>query len=202
MKRPGWNHLLIAFGLVAAPAAAQIGSDGVQFLEAVRNRDGGKATELLRDRPIVINARTDSGDTALLIAIGRRDSDWTGFLLQKGADPNLAARDGDTPLIAAARNGFGEAVDWLLSLGVKVDAANKMGETALIIAVQQRHTDLVKALLAAGADPDRTDSAAGYSARDYSARDTRARDIHALIEAAGKKKKPSAQDQDLNSFKL
>jgi hypothetical protein len=45
-------------------------------------------------------------------------------------------------------------------------------------------------LLAAGANPDKTDNAAGYSARDYAARDNRSRDIFKLIEA--KKPKPAA----------
>ena len=39
----------------------------------------------------------------------------------------------------------------------------------------------IRLLLNAGADPDRTDAAAGYSARDYATRDTRARDILKLI---------------------
>jgi ankyrin repeat protein len=64
-----------------------------------------------------------------------------------------------------------------------------MGETPLIIAVQQRETPIVRLLLDAGADPDRTDAAAGYSARDYATRDTRARDILKLIE--DKKPKPA-----------
>jgi hypothetical protein len=41
---------------------------------------------------------------------------------------------------------------------------------------------IVRKLLQAGANPDRTDAAAGYSARDYAARDPRARDILKLIE--------------------
>lgn len=200
MKRPGWSRALILLGLLAAPAAAQMGNDGLTFLEAVRSRDGAKATELLRSRPIVVNARDDKGETPLIVAIARRDEEWTGFLLHHGADPNLAARNGDTPLITAARNGFDEAIGTLLAMGVKVDAANRMGETALILAVQQRHADIVKTLLAAGADPDRTDAAAGYSARDYAKRDSRSREILALIE--GSKAKSSAEDEDLNKFKL
>jgi ankyrin repeat protein len=66
-------------------------------------------------------------------------------------------------------------------MGAKVDGANRMGETPLIVAVQQRQTPIVRQLLAAGADPDRTDTAAGYSARDYAQRDPRARDILKLI---------------------
>jgi ankyrin repeat protein len=65
-----------------------------------------------------------------------------------------------------------------------------MGETPLIIAVQQRDAALVRLLLKAGADPDRTDAAAGYSARDYATRDQRARDILKMIDQA--KPKPGA----------
>ena len=73
-------------------------------------------------------------------------------------------------------------------MGAKIDQANKMGETPLIVAVQQRQTPVVRLLLAAGANPDKTDSAAGYSARDYAQRDSRARDILKLIQD----KKPKA----------
>ena len=99
------------------------------------------------------------------------------LLLNKGADPNLAARSGDTPLIGGGAGRLREAVQRLIGLGAKVDAANRMGETPLIIAVQQRELAGRQALLDAGANPDQSDAAAGYSARDYAKRDTRARDI-------------------------
>ena len=176
--------LLLAVTLPAAPAAAQGGFDGEKFVAAVRDRDGAEAMELLRSRgTTVLDARDEKGETGLIVAISRRDEDWAMFLLQQGADPNLAERDGDTPLIAAARVGFTGAVEPLIELGAKVDETNRMGETALIVAVQQRHAPIVRLLLAAGADPDRTDSAAGYSARDYARRDTRTREILKLIEA-------------------
>ena len=114
--------------------------------------------------------------------ISRGDETWTGYLLNKGADPNLPGKDGDTPLIAAARVGFEQAADWLVRLGAKVDSTNRMGETPLIIAVQQREVPMVRLFLDAGANPDRSDAAAGYSARDYAARDPRARDILKLID--------------------
>ena len=175
----------------ATPAAAQFGgSPSMEFANAVRDRNGGKATELLESNPPgIVNGRDSDGNTPLIIAISREDPNWTAFLLRKGADVNLAGKGGDTPLIAAARTGFNEAAEWLIGDKVKVNAANKMGETALIVAVQQRNTQLVRALLAAGADPDKTDSAAGLSARDYAARDSRSRQILQLIEA----KKPKTQ---------
>jgi ankyrin repeat protein len=180
----------IALGAIAAPAVAQFNTESEQFVEAVEKRDGDKATDLLRSNPRIADSRNSKGDTALIIAINRSDRDWTGFLINKGADPNLGGRGGDTPLIAAARIGFEEAADWLIGVGAKVDGTNRMGETALIVAVQQRQVPLVKFLLNAGANPDKTDTAAGLSAREYAARDTRSRQILQLIEA--KKPKPAA----------
>lgn len=180
-------RIAVAVGIAAASsgAVAQLNTpNSSAFVDAVKKRDGDQATQLIADHPNVINSRDDAGNTPLLIAINRDDSTWTGFLLGKGADPNLPGVGGDTPLIAAARIGFQDAAEWLIGLGAKVDAANKMGETPLIIAVQQRNTRLVRLLLDHGANPDRTDAAAGYSARDYAKRDTRARDILALIQSA------------------
>lgn len=175
--------------LAAAPATAQGSFMTGDFVGAVRARDGTKAMELLRSKGnIVLNTRDDRGETALIVAISRRDNEWTGFLLNQGADPNLAARNGETPLIAAARVGFVGAAADLVRMKAKIDAANRMGETALIVAVQQRQKGIVELLLAAGANPDRADSAAGLTARDYAKRDTRSREILKLIEA----KKPKA----------
>ena len=178
----------IALVSIGAPAIAQYNADSDQFVEAVEKRDGDKATDLIRSKPRIVDSRNSKGDTALIIAINRSDRDWTGFLLNKGADPNLGGRGGDTPLIAASRIGFEEAADWLLGVGAKVDGTNKMGETGLIVAVQQRQVPVVKLLLNAGANPDKTDTAAGLSAREYATRDTRSRQILQLIEA----KKPKA----------
>lgn len=172
---------------LAAPAAAQLGGggyDGYSFVEAVRKSDGDKANQLLDSHPTgFVNAKGADGETALNVAIARNDPTWTGWLLNKGADPNLAGKGGETPLIASARVGFQDAVEWLIGLGAKVDVANRMGETPLIIAVQQHQPEIAQFLLNHGADPDKADSAAGYSARDYATRDPRARDILKMIEA-------------------
>lgn len=184
-----------AFALVSGPALAQLGgNDGLDFIEAVQKRDGNKATELVDQHPTIVDTKDGKGDTGLIIALRAGDSDWTGFLLRKGADPNLQGAGGDTPLIAAAKSGFDEAVGWLLGLGAKVDGTNRKGETPLIIAVQQRDERMVKALLDAGADPDHTDNIAGYSARDYATRDTRDRDILKLIND----KKPKSASASSN----
>jgi ankyrin repeat protein len=185
--------LFIAAALVPAPALSQaLTTAGYDFIDAVRKNDGNKAIELLNEHPSgLVDTKDGDGNTALIIAISRSDDNWTGFLLNKGADPNLGGKGGDTPLIAAARVDFVEAARWLLGMGAKVDADNRMGETPLIVAVQRRDAPLAKLLLEHGANPDKTDSAAGYSARDYAARDSRAREILKMIEDA-KPKTPAA----------
>jgi len=176
----------LALAGVAAPAAAQsTGSQGYQFVDAVRSADGDKAMQIFQSAgPRIVDAKDAKGDTALIAAIGNGDDTFTAFLLKQGADVNLAGAGGETPLIAAARKGYEDAVGWLIGLGAKVNTANRRGETPLIIAVQQREPRIVKMLLQAGADPDKSDSVAGFSARDYATRDTRSREIQQMIQAA------------------
>jgi len=172
---------------ITVPASAQDGNNGNRFVEAVRQQDAATAKQLLGGQPSIVDARDDKGETPLIIAIGREDETWTGFLLNSGASVELPERArGDTPIIVAARSGFDLAAEWLLSKGAKVDSINRMGETALIVAVQMRDLRLVRLLLRAGADPDKADSAAGYSARDYARRDSRSPAILQAIDAAGK----------------
>jgi uncharacterized protein len=191
MKRLAAVALAMALGAMSlgigatAAAAQQFGSDGYNFLKAVEERDANKAIELVTAKgSTVINYRGDKGDAALHVVMRQREIPWANYLLQNGADPNIQASNGDTPLITAARIGFSEGALVLLGRGARVDAANRQGETALIVAVQQRHPALVKLLLEKGANPDKQDTAAGYSARDYAKRDIRSAAILKLIETS------------------
>ena len=179
---------MIAAGIMATSAVAQLGEVGETFIRAVKERDGPKVDELLQDKgSTLINTRNANGETALMITVARRDNSWTSFLLSNGADPNIANHSGDTPLIMAARIGYLDGAQYLVGRKARIDEANRMGETPLILAVQGRFTPLVKYLLSKGANPDKTDNAAGYSARDYARRDSRNPEILRLIEAATKK---------------
>lgn len=155
---------------LAVPAGAQLYSEGYQFLKAVKDREGEDATELLNaPGSTVVNARDiSSGETGLHITVERRDLTWTKFLLQEGANPNIADNRGRTPLIAAAQIGFIEGVEALVEAGAQLDIANETGETPLIAAVHARNIPLIEVLVKAGADPDRADNA-GRTARDYAA---------------------------------
>ena len=176
-----------AFGVVAPAAYAQF-SDSYNFLKAVKDRKGEEVEKFLSEPgSVIINTRDGStGETALHIVIQRRDSTWLGYLLQKGANPNLADKKGTTPLMLATQLGYVDGIDWLVRKKAVVDQTNRSGETALILAVQLRNPEAVRALLKAGANPDKTDSRAGYSARDYAKQDGRASAIAAIIESNGK----------------
>ena len=175
---------LAALALVLTPAGAQkTQSDGDTFLSALREGNGSKAVQLAQGKgSTVINYRGEDGETALHIVTRLRNSNWIGFLLANGADPNAGDRQGDTPLILAVRTGYGEGAAQLLIGHAQVDKTNRLGETALIVAVQQRNASIVRTLLQLGANPDRADHASGYSARDYATRDSRSKDMLRLIE--------------------
>ena len=179
---------LAGLATLAAPAMAQktAGSipDGEAFLSALRQGDGTKAYNLADGRgSTVVNYRGgDDGSAALHIVTRRRNSNWMGFLLANGADPDIADRNGDTPLILAARSGYAEGVARLLMARANVNKPNKLGETPLIVAVQARQPRIVSTLLKLGADPDKADHASGYSARDYAKRDNRSTEMLRLIE--------------------
>ena len=193
----GWMKAVLSLALATTPitvSAQGLGhnaSEGETFLNAVKDGDSAKAIELANQPGSrVTNYRGYKGDTALHIVTRKRELDWVGFLLNRGADPNVGDANGDTPLILAAGIGFEEAGAYMLGKGARVDAINRRGETALAVAVQQRQMRMVELLLRAGASPDKADRVSGYTPRDYAKRDTRNPQLLKLIETikpAGKK---------------
>lgn len=163
------SAILPALALVLAmPAAAQFQSEGYKFLEAVKDRDGDAATDMLnKPGTQVVNTRDiTSGDTGLHLVVARRDVLWIRFLLQRGADPNIRNKKGVTPIQLATAMGFTDGVEALIKGGANVNVGDQTGETPLIAAVHQRNPELVRVLLAQGADPDHNDNS-GRSARQY-----------------------------------
>ena len=160
--------LLSLAAAVTVPAAAQFQSEGYKFLEAVKDRKGDEATDMLsKPGTQIVNARDiTSGDTGLHIVVARSDVLWVRFLLQRGADPNIRNKKGITPLQLATALSFTDGVEELIKKGANINIADQTGETPLIAAVHARNVALVRLLLAKGADPDRNDNS-GRSARNY-----------------------------------
>lgn len=184
---------LLATALLASPASAQF-SDSYNFLKAVRDRDGTKATEILSKPGSVLVDTRDIGtqETALHIVTKGRDLQWMNFILARDAKADVRDKDGLTPLIIATRMRFAEGATALLKGGASVDFANNAGETPLIIAVQMRDPTMTRLLLNNGANPDRKDRVAGQSARDYAKSDPRAGAILKIIEEPRSKPKAAS----------
>jgi ankyrin repeat protein len=166
----------------AVPAAAQF-SDAYNFLKAVDDKDGAKVTELL-NKPgnALIDARdSTTGDTALHKVVKKSDATWTGFLLQRGANPNSRDKDGSTPLIVASIARFTEGVRYLVQFKAQTDLQNRLGETALLKAVQNRDTVIAKMLIDAGANPDIADNS-GLTARAAATNDPRNEAIAKMLK--------------------
>lgn len=169
--------------LTPSLAAAQVKSDSETLLEAIEEQNGNEVIDIVnRNGRGIINVRGYSGATPLTVAMRKRTTLYVNYLLQQGADPNLADKSGDTPLMIAARSGYIEGLGSMIDSRATIDATNRQGETALIIAVQNHQVAAVKRLLEAGASASRPDSASGLSARDYAARDRRTNEMLKLID--------------------
>ena len=184
------HRILLAGALaatVAVPVAAQVQfSDNTTMLKAVRERDGATVENLLSDpASSALNARdATTGEGPLHIVVRGRDIEWLAFLLGRGARADTQSNDGTAPLHLAASIGWVEGTQQLLARRANVNIANNRGETPLILAVQGRQIDVIPLLLQQGANPNHTDSVAGYSALDYARQDRRDPTIARLLEAA------------------
>ena len=72
------------------------------------------------------------------------------WLLQRGADPNVASYKGRTALHVAASAGSSEKVRLLLAAGADVGARTKAGETPLAVAREKGHVEVERLILEAG----------------------------------------------------
>ncbi len=183
----------LVMALAAQPGQSQRFSDSYTFVQGVKERDGGKVEALVSvPGSTVINAKDGNGDGALHIVTRGRDRVWLGFLLGKGAKPDLPNRDGNSALMLASQLGWMEGAELLLRFKANVDMANNRGETPLIFAVHNRDVAMTRLLLGRGANAKRTDSVAGYSALDYARQDKRAAAVLKLLEAPPAPSKPVA----------
>lgn len=184
---------ILASAIAAPPAAAQFFSSGYEFLKAVKDRDGTEVTKILEStNGTIANARDKTtGETAMHIVTQRRDAVWIRFLIDRGANSNIADKNGVTPLQIATNLGYVEGVEALLKGGASVDVANSTGETPLISAVLRRDVALTRLLLANGANADRSDNS-GRSARDYAEIDGGSRVLDEIKRSdEDRKEKPS-----------
>lgn len=115
-------------------------------------RDGSASiTETLLGSPALdVNALNGAGESALMMAALRGQTEWARRLLERGAQVN---QPGWSPLHYAATGPEPGVVRLLLERGAEIDARSPNGTTPLMMAAQYGSEAGVDLLLARGADP-------------------------------------------------
>ena len=139
--------------LVGGADAAKPASDGfTPLMAAVDSRLVDKMKLVLSENPDV-NAVTDDGRTALVIAAGRGSSEMARHLLAAGAKAAPASR-AISPLAVAVRSGSLETVRQLIDAKADPNRPDNDGRTPLILAVLGGHDEILRLLLDRGAKAD------------------------------------------------
>lgn len=102
--------------------------------------------ELLLKKGGDINARDNDGMTVLANAPNYAP-ELTGYLLEKGADPNIVNYSGASPIMYACERGQIEDVRSMLAKGANVSQCTKDGTTLLMLTCMSGNTGMVKLLL-------------------------------------------------------
>jgi ankyrin repeat protein len=146
-------HRNVVKSLVDAGAAVDArASDGIisGLTALMMTSDVEKARALLAVGADV-NARATFGDTPLMVAALRGETDRVKILIEAGADVN-ADTGGSTALMRAAYQGGSETVRLLLNAGADVRARDLLGRTALHFAAENMRRAVLDAILAARPD--------------------------------------------------
>lgn len=125
----------------------------LDIFEAVAVGSPERVESLVSGDPSLVNLFAADGFTPLGLASFFGHAGIVAFLLSKGADVNMAAKNdlGVAPLHSAAAGRHGEIVRLLLDHGSDVNARQQSGYTALHSAAHNGGTDMVRLLLERGA---------------------------------------------------
>ncbi len=151
------------------------------LVQALRDESSKVAAALLAHPELKVDATTQAGETALMMAALMGDLDWTKRLIDRGGQVN---RDGWAPLHYAASGPEPKVLVLLLERGAKIDAASPNRSTPLMMAARYGHEDSALLLLARGADP-RARNDQKLSAADF-ARAVGREPLAAKLEAAAR----------------
>lgn len=126
------------------------------FFEAAASGQLDFVKKILENKPEILNQYAVDGFTALGLSCFFNQKEIAHFLLEKGADPNIASNNDFkvAPLHSAAAISQIEIVNILLQNGANINAKQSSGVTSLHSAAHNGATEIVKLLLQNGADKE------------------------------------------------
>lgn len=126
------------------------------FLSCVERGRRGGVESLLAQSPEFLNARGNTGDTALHLAAWQNRAKIAVLLIEAGADVNARGNQNWTPLHYAAYHGAGPTLKILMEAGADLNLVDELGFAPLFYAAGGREPQclgLTVAMIGAGAVP-------------------------------------------------
>ncbi|KAG8345630.1 putative Ankyrin repeats (3 copies) putative Ankyrin repeat [Trypanosoma vivax] len=130
----------------------RIAEDVEVFLRAARGKDVRKCSEMLKQKPSLIDSIEAGGFSALHFAAFNGDLDMLYMLLEHKPTLDLRNYDGNTPMIMAAKVRQHAAIRLLIEAGADVNCTTPTGGTAAHFAASMGHVDTVRYLVDLGAN--------------------------------------------------
>ncbi len=101
-----------------------------KLINFVKQQRFGEVAKLIQEG-VNLNIKDDNGETLLMIATDRNNSDIVDLLLNanNGADTEIKDKNGETVLVRAIRNGYVDIVDLLINHKANKNVKNKDNKT-------------------------------------------------------------------------
>ncbi|XP_046984093.1 serine/threonine-protein phosphatase 6 regulatory ankyrin repeat subunit B-like [Schistocerca americana] len=171
MATEGWKNALLHDVEIAAEMCSLVAAASSKLRSASKDDDEMLAEELIEAaedgdeqevRKLIaagapLNAKDDSGDSALHCAVLEGHVEVVRCLVYEGANVNIRNSIRQTPLHYASFRGHVEVIWVLLGASAHIDAQDHKEQTPLHVAVASGNLRAVKALLAAGASKFKKD---------------------------------------------
>jgi uncharacterized protein len=116
------------------------------IFDVARKGSVAEMKQLITSNPGLINTYNADGNSPLLLAVYRGNTDVAKFLIENGAVIDDKSSAG-SPLIAATFKESMELVELLLKKGANINALDSQKNPALYYALQSNNTALIKKLL-------------------------------------------------------
>jgi ankyrin repeat protein len=172
--------VLLAGLVLSAPARPQ------DIFEAIRKGDIPAVKALVEKTPQVLESRDGEGRTPLHYAAIGGDSEFIGYLIDRGAQLELKDIRQHTPLQLAAIYDRPEAAAVLIRRGAALEARDDYGRTALILCGRERGQAATgRILLEAGAEVNAADKF-GSTALDLAAWRGKTELVNLLLESGAR----------------